>query len=155
MRIRPLILCLVLVAPLPLAAQGRPVGVRGVRNLNFGMVLPGVPQTVLRTDAANSGQYDIAGDRDAVVQLTFTLPSAMTGPGGAALPLSFAAGDAGYSQSQAIGSQVGFDPRAAFVATLSKTGRASVFLGGTALPSTAQRAGTYTATVTLTVAYVP
>ena len=74
----------------------------------------------------------------------------------AAMPLSFGASDAGYSQSQSIGSQVTFDPRTSFIAsTLNQQGRGSVFLGGTANPTTNQRAGSYTATITLTVAYYP
>jgi len=79
----------------------------------------------------------------------------MIGPGGALMPLSFRAGDAGYSQSQLIGSQVGFDPRQSFTATLSNNGRGSVFVGGRANPATNQRAGAYTATITLTVTVLP
>jgi hypothetical protein len=79
----------------------------------------------------------------------------MTGPAGAQLPLSFSSSDAGYSQSQAIGSQVGFDPKQPFTATLSNNGRGSVFIGGTANPTTGQRAGVYTATITLTVTVLP
>jgi hypothetical protein len=79
----------------------------------------------------------------------------MTGPSGALMTLSFGAGDAGYSQSQAIGSQVGFDPKQSFTATLSNNGRGSVFVGGTANPATNQRAGAYTATLTLNVTVLP
>jgi hypothetical protein len=49
---------------------------------------------------------------------------------------------------------VAFDPRLPFIGTLPDNGRASVFLGGTANPAPAQRAGSYSGTVTLTVAYV-
>jgi hypothetical protein len=134
----------------PLQAQ-RPLTVTGMRGLTFGSVLAGVPRTILRTDPANSGQVDIKAPNNSLVLLTFVLPAAMTGPLGALLPLSFGAGDAGYSQAQTIGSQVGFDPRQPFNATLSNNGRASVFLGGTARPSAGQRAGAYTGTITLTV----
>jgi hypothetical protein len=79
----------------------------------------------------------------------------MTGPAGAQLPLSFGSSDAGYSQSQAIGSQIGFDPKQPFTATLSNNGRGSVFVGGTANPTANQRAGAYTATLTLTVTVLP
>ena len=79
----------------------------------------------------------------------------MTGPSGALMPLSFGAGDAGYSQAQTIGSQVGFDPRQPFTATLSNNGRGSVFVGGRANPATNQRAGGYTATLTLNVTVLP
>ncbi|HEY3280119.1 MAG TPA: hypothetical protein VGJ83_06365 [Gemmatimonadales bacterium] len=142
-------------SPLPLGAQGKPVTVTGIRGVTFGVVLPGVALVIMRTDPANSGQLDIKGPNRGQVQLTFTLPSAMTGPAGAQMPLVFGSSDAGYSQSQAIGGQIGFDPKQPFTASLSNSGRASVFVGGTANPVANQRAGTYTATITLTVTLLP
>ncbi|HLZ46270.1 MAG TPA: DUF4402 domain-containing protein [Gemmatimonadales bacterium] len=138
----------------PLYAQGKPLTVTGVRGITFGAVLPGVPRVISRMDPANSGQFDIRGPKGNVL-LTFALPIAMTGPGGALMALTFGAGDAGYSQSQTIGSQVGFDPKQPFTATLSNSGRGSVFVGATANPATNQRAGAYTATITLTVTVLP
>lgn len=139
----------------PLQAQAKPLTVTGARGLTFGAVLPGVPRVVSRTDPANSGQYDIRGPNRNQMVLAFVLPVAMTGPAGALMPLSFGASDAGYSQSQTIGSQVGFDPKQPFTATLSISGRGSVFVGATANPATNQRAGAYTATLTLTVTLLP
>jgi hypothetical protein len=138
-----------------LQAQGKPLTVTGVQGVSFGAVLPGVPLVINRTDAANSGQFDIRGVKDSQVLLTFTLPTAMTGPVGAQMPLVFGSSDAGYSQSQAIGSQIGFDPKQTFTAVLSKNGRGLVFVGATANPATNQRAGAYTATITLTVTVLP
>jgi len=134
----------------PLGAQGKPLTVTGVRGVTFGTVLPGVPRVVLRTDPANSGQIDIRGPKGQVL-LTFVLPVSMTGPAGALMPIIFGASDAGFSATQAIGSQVGFDPKQPFTATLPNNGRASVFVGATATPATNQRAGAYTATIILTV----
>ena len=139
----------------PLQAQGKPLTVTGVRGLAFGAVLPGVPRVVLRTDPANSGEYDLKGVKDAQVLLTFTLPTVMNGPAGAQMPLAFGSDDAGYSQSQSINSQIGFDPRQTFTGVLSKNGRGSVFIGARANPNTNQRAGAYTATLTLTVTVLP
>jgi len=139
----------------PLVAQGHPLTVTGVRGLTYGTVLPGVARIILRTDPANSGQFDIRGPNRSQVLLSFVLPAAMVGPSGALMPLSFGAGDAGYSQSQLIGSQVGFDPSQPFTATLSNNGRGSVFVGGRANPATNQRAGGYTATLTLNVTVLP
>jgi hypothetical protein len=139
----------------PLGAQGKPLTVTGVRGLTFGAVFPGVPLAVTRTDPANSGQLDIKGSNRSQVLLSFVLPLAMTGPAGAQLPLVFGSSDAGYSQSQSIGSQVGFDPKQPFTATLSNNGRGSVFVGGTANPAANQRAGGYTAVLTLTVTVLP
>lgn len=142
------------VVPAALGAQGKPLTVTGVRGVTFGAVFPGVARVISRTDPANSGQYDIKGPKGNVL-LAFVLPLTMAGPAGAQMPLAFGAGDAGYSQSQAIGSQVGFDPKQPFTAVIPNNGRASVFLGGTANPAANQRAGAYTATITLTVTVLP
>lgn len=136
-------------------AQGKPLTVTGARDLVFGAVFPGVPRVISRTDPANSGQFDLKGPNRSDILLTFTLPLTMIGPAGAQMPLAFGSSDAGYSQSQSIGSQVGFDPKQSFTATFSNNGRGSVFIGGTANPAANQRAGAYTATITLTVTVLP
>lgn len=137
------------------AAAQRPITVTGLQSLAFGTLLPGVPTTISRTDPVKSGQFTLTGPRNSQASLVFTLPPALVGPGGALLPLVFGGGDAGYSQSLSIASQVGFDPRQRFVLTLSQRGRGSVFLGGAAQPTPTQRAGAYTATIILTVATYP
>ena len=152
--LRVLIAALVLSAAPMLQAQGRPLTVTGVRGVTFGAVLPGVPRVVSRTDPANSGQIDLRGPKGPVL-LTFVLPIRMIGPGGALMPISFGASDAGFSATQTIGSQVGFDPKQAFTATLPANGRGSVFVGATANPATNQRAGAYTATIVLNVTVLP
>jgi len=138
----------------PLLAQGKPVTVTGVRGVTFGTVLPGVPSVVLRTDPANSGQFDIKVPKGPIL-LSFVLPVTMTGPGGALMPLTFGASDAGFSPTQTIGSQVGFDPKQPFTTPVPNNGRASVFLGSTANPAANQRAGAYTATIVLNVTVLP
>lgn len=139
---------------LPLHGQGKPLTVTGVRGVTFGAVLPGVPRAITRTDPANSGQFDIKGPKGPIL-LSFVLPLTMSGPAGALMPLSFGASDAGFSATQAIGSQVGFDPKQSFTGTIPSNGRASVFLGATANPATNQRAGAYTATIILNVTVLP
>ena len=141
--------------PRVLVAQGKPLNVPGVRSLTFGPVFPGVARVISRTDPANAGQFDIGHAKFNPIQLTFTLPSVMVGPAGATMPLVFGASDAGYSSPETITSQVGFDPRVPFTTALDKNGRAAVFIGGTALPAPSQRAGAYTATITLTVTVLP
>jgi len=141
--------------PPVVGAQGKPLTVTGVRGITFGAVFPGVPRVISRTEPANSGQIDLKGPNRSDILLTFTLPLTMTGPAGAQMPLAFGSSDAGYSQSQSIGSQVGFDPKQSFTATFSNNGRGSVFIGGTANPAANQRAGAYAATITLTVTVLP
>ncbi len=145
---------LVLASTRPAAAQT--LRVSALQGVSFGTMLPGVSTVVPRTDGARAAEFDIKGTGGGrVVQLQFTLPAALSGPSGATIPLSYSAGDAGFSAQQSIATQVGFDPRQSYTATLSGNGRASVFLGATANPSTSQTAGSYSATLTLTVAYFP
>jgi len=146
---------LVATVPPALGAQGKPLNVTGVRSLTFGVVFPGVPRVVLRTDAANAGQFDIGHAKFSPIQITFALPAVMTGPAGATMPLVFGANDAGYSSPETITSQVGFDPRVPYATALDKNGRAAVFIGGRAQPLSSQRAGNYTATITMTVTVLP
>jgi hypothetical protein len=126
------------------------ISVRGVRGLIFGTVVPGVPARVLRTDAANSGQFEVRGPPPKLIQMTLTLPAALNGPAGATMPLSFATNDAGYSITNSIASQIAFDPNRTYT-TFLITNRVGVFLGGTVSPSVGQRAGSYSGTVVLSV----
>ena len=129
----------------PLAAQ---VQVNGIDNVRFGNLLGGIPKTVLRTNASAAGKYNIITPGNRFILIAFTLPTVMAGPGGATMPISFAGTTAGYSDAQAIGSQIGFSPSTGTLRR-STDGLASVFLGGTVTPAAAQAAGSYTATVTL------
>jgi hypothetical protein len=150
---------LLLAAGLLLAGSARGeaqfIQVTGIQGVDFGSMVPGISKAVSRTDALSAARFDIKGAGSGrTVEVQFSLPAALTGPGGASLPLSYSAGDAGYSAQQSIGSQTGFDPRTVFVATLSANGRGSVFLGCRASPAANQPPGAYTATLTLSVAYV-
>jgi hypothetical protein len=131
------------------------IQVTGIQGVDFGGMVPGISRVVSRTDALSAARFDIKGAGSGrTVELRFSLPAALTGPGGASLPLSYTAGDAGFSAQQSIGGQTGFDPRIPFVATLSASGRGSVFLGCRATPAANQPPGTYSATLTLSVSYV-
>jgi hypothetical protein len=70
------------------------------------------------------------------------------------VPLVFGPGTGGYSATQDIDSQVGFDPWVPTVLALPQNGRGMIYLGGTALPPAQAPAGAYSATVTLTISYV-
>lgn len=153
MRLFALVLGLAALVAAPALAQGRKIRVQGIRPLSFGVLLAGTPTSILRTDPANSGQFDLAAQNNDVVILTFSLPSTMGGPAGASMPLTFGGNDAGFSAQQSIADQVAFDPRLAYMAVMSKTGRGSVFLGGTVTPAFNQAPGAYSATITLTVLY--
>ena len=154
MRRRLLAAVLLLTAPLA-AGRAQNIQVTGIQGVSFGSMLPGVSTIVSRTDALRAARFDIKGaGTSRIVELRFTLPAALSGPGGATLPLSYTAGDGGFSAEQSVASQIGFDPRTAYTATLSGPGRGSVFLGCRATPAANQAAGNYSATLTLTVAYL-
>jgi hypothetical protein len=147
------------VAGLAIAAPATParaqVLVSAIQGIAFGAMLPGVPTTVSRTDGASGGRFNLEGPKDTQVLLQFSLPAAMSGPGGAALPVSFGSADAGYSPQQNINNQTGFDPRSPQMVEISSSGRGSVFLGATARPGLAQPSGAYTGTLILTVIVIP
>lgn len=136
------------------AQQPRPLTPTGTQNLQFGTVLPGVPVTVLRTDPAFSGQFQVRGTARAPVRVDLTLPAALTGPSGSSLPLLFGAADGGWSTSPSINSATGFDPRTPLTTTLSTAGRLYLFLGGQVVPPGQLLPGPYSATITITVTYL-
>jgi hypothetical protein len=137
------------------ALHGQNIQVTGIQGVSFGGMLPGMPRVVSRTDGLNGARFDIKGAGNTrIVELQFTLPAALSGPGGATLPLSYTAGDAGFSAQQSVADQIGFDPRTPYTAVLSGPGRGSVFLGCRATPAANQAAGNYSATLTLTVTYL-
>lgn len=131
----------------PLAAQV--VQVNRVDDIRFGNVLGGVANTVLRTDAARAGRFDIITPPGARITGTFGLPAVMNRAGGGTMPISFAGNTAGYSDAQSIGSQVAFDPRFGGM-VIATDGRASIFMGATVTPAVGQAPGNYTATIILT-----
>jgi hypothetical protein len=132
---------------------GRPLSALSRQMLDFGTLFSGTPTRVSRFDALRAGQFELRGFKGSEVRVDLGLPSALTGPKGAKVPLQFTAGDGGYARDGVIGTAAPFDPRSALVTTLSANGRLYLFLGGTASPAARQPAGTYAGTVTVTIAY--
>jgi hypothetical protein len=132
---------------------GRPLNALSRQTLNFGTMFGGTPNKVSRLDALRAGQFELRGAKGAEVRFDLGLPTALNGPAGAKMPLTFAPGDGGYTLDGTIGTAAPFDPRHALISTLSNNGRLYLFLGGTATPAARQPAGTYAGTVTLTIAY--
>ena len=142
-------------SPVPACGQGnagRPLSALSRQMLDFGTLFSGTPARISRFDALRAGQFEFRGAKDSEVRIDLGLPPAMTGAGGAKLPLQFAGGDGGYARDGIIATAAPFDPRAPLVTTLSGNGRLYVFLGGTATPAARQSAGTYTGTVIVTIA---
>jgi hypothetical protein len=124
--------------------------VTGSRDLDFGDVFPGVNKAI-GIAAPTSGQFTLAGQSSANVNLSFTLPANLVN-GGNNLPIGTWTGC--HNTSNATAGCTSFTPSAANTASqFSGTGGLWVWVGGTVSPAANQAAGTYTGTVTLTAAY--
>ncbi len=74
-----LLLGLLAFAVSPLAAQNT---VTGVRDLDFGIVIRGIPNTVLPSDPIRSGRFYVRYRLNRQVQVRLTLPSSLGRVGG-------------------------------------------------------------------------
>ncbi|MGY6557757.1 MAG: hypothetical protein ACXIT9_00575 [Nitritalea sp.] len=145
-----------------LADQIKSVTPAGVPTVNGGSLF---------TANVQSGAFMVQATAGSSVELTFTLPAVLDGPGGATLPINFAtnaAGDpvdfaaiaVGDNLQTAIGGALtAFSPVNAFthtVGTNALTGFSNgffVLIGGTVSAAAAQATGTYTGVITLEAAY--
>jgi len=134
----------IFVVPRPLVAIAR-------RDLSFGMVLPGIPASVLTSDVRYSGLFEIHGTKYGTVRVELLLATTLTSSTGQELPMSFGPGDGAAATDRGRFHGVPFDPRQPLIATLGANGKLYVRLGGTVLPSRAQADGTYRATITLSI----
>jgi hypothetical protein len=136
----------------------------GTRALQFGVIVPGTTSVTVLPRTRNGGEFRIAGVKNRKsVDISFTLPTQLTGPGGSSIPLSFSGNYAGLCEIDASGicdlaSFTTWDPVATptyhDLPTRYKPGRKvytydayQVYLGGVASPSTTQRQGTYSASI--------
>jgi len=128
--------------------------VTGTNDLDFGTVVPGTPATVDKADIGDAGEYVIAGNPTAEVNLDFTLPDSLRTAGGEAMDVIFVATDASYDDGsgggQAAPSGV-LNPLVTETQNLGAAGGMTIWIGGQVEPSPAQTGGSYTGTVTLTV----
>ncbi len=133
----------------------RAQAVVGLQNLDFGALIPGVPTTIAKTDPVRSGQFRITGAgffRN--VTISFVLPTVMTGPGGATIPLTFLNTDGGFSGwSGAINNQTTFNPNTPYNGFIW-WGTAGIYLGGRANPSPTQQGGSYSGNIIMTVIFL-
>lgn len=139
----------------------------GVRPLQFGMVVPGTPETVLPSYAAGSlsGEWRLTGTvNQKSVDISFNLPTVLTAPGGRTMPISFNGNYAGLceisdaTQTCQTGSFLAWNPitTPTFHDTPQrwKPGRPkyefnyySIYMGGQVQPSATQAGGNYSATI--------
>lgn len=123
----------------------------GVNDLNFGSTNAGTPKSPasLATDAA---RFAISGEPSYPVNITFTLPTVLTGPGSATIPVAFGGSDGLYWTAYPT-THTTFNPNSVFATSLDSFGNLIIGLSGTVSPPLGTTTGVYTGTITLTVAY--
>lgn len=123
-------------------------------NLTFGTVTAdGTAQAVAPTDAG-AAQFDIAGTPGSEITVTFTLPTQLTN-GTDNIPIAFGATDAGYATDAANqATATAHDPGTVLTTDLdATTGELYVWLGGTVTPAIGISGGSYSADITIDLAY--
>jgi hypothetical protein len=134
-------------------AAGAQFSAVGVRNLAFGLVIPGVTTTVAPSDPVRSGQFEIQAPLGTRLRLDFALPTQLTGPAGA-MPLTFQNNDALLVETGAGAVPQSQNPKSMKPYTMIYGNRLLLFLGGTVIPAGNQATGAYANTVTLTVTII-
>lgn len=134
------------------AGLGPQVAVTGQQNLTFGSGLfPGVTRSVDPRTGATAARFYITGVAGDEVSITVNAPSQLTGqvPG---LPIDTWRYCSGFTAVQA---SCVLETSMPFTRTLTVTtpGQLWVWIGATARPTAAQRAGLYTGTLELVAAY--
>jgi len=141
------------------------LSVSSVQDLDFGSILQGVTATVLRTDAVNSGIFQILGEgsTNSEVSMYMQLPDYLWNgnPGSQdRLTIYFKDTDCtvdttnGTPDAPGLGALVGEDPH-----NIPDTGIGGaanlirIYLGGAVYPAVDQRAGAYLADIILTASY--
>lgn len=135
------------------AGLGPQVQVTGQQNLTFGGGLyPGVARTVNPRTTATAARFLVSGLAAEDVNITFNVPTQLTGPG-PGLPIDTWRYCSGITTVQA---NCVLETTMPFTRTLTPTtpGQLWVWVGATARPTAAQRAGTYTGIIELVAAYV-
>jgi len=128
-----------------------PLTATGVNDLNFGTATAGVPK-VPASLATDAGRFTISGQASTPVTVTFTLPTVLTGPAAATIPITFSSSD-GLEWNPYPGAFTTFDPNAAHFTSLDAVGSLIIGISGTVSPPALTVTGSYTGTVSMTVAY--
>lgn len=130
-------------APRPASAQ---YTISPVQPLAFGYLTQGLIEVVPYTDTFRRGAVSVDGIGQVWIRLV--MPTTLVSPQAATIPLQFLTGDVASQESGKPA--VAFDPTASTRVNLGK-GTAWLFIGGRALPAANQRAGLYSATMTVIV----
>ena len=141
-----------------------PLSGTGTRALQFGVIVPGTTTVTVLPRSSAGGEFRITGLRNRKsIDISFTLPTQLTGPAGASIPLSF---NGNYAALCEIDNSGACETASVFTwnpvttpsfrdqPTRYKPGRKvfayddyELYLGGVASPAANQRQGTYTASI--------
>ena len=136
---------------LSLAEVVLPLAIQGERDLDFGSVLPGFPETVDPFDAT-AGKFRVVGVPGREVLLVADAPGRLNKVnGGGNMSVSFT--------GALTNEELEFNPEVIEVSgstviyTFPQSGQFFIWVGGTVFPSSNQKLGAYAATLTVTVTY--
>lgn len=130
----------------PAARAAAQYSVNQVQPLAFGYLTQGITEVVPFTDTFRRGVVTVNGAGQAWIRLV--VPVTLISPQGSTIPLQFLTGDVASQENGRAA--VAFDPIGSTRVNLDK-GTASIFIGGRAVPAINQRAGLYSATMTIIV----
>lgn len=136
-----------LAGTVPAAAQSA-ASVSAVQPLDFGNLLPGVPETVTVDDAWRRAEVGLVASGNVTIRVV--VPAALVSRDGARIPLTSRFGDGvvRYKNDRLAT----FDPNQPVRVRIPPGhGTASVLVGSTANTSSTQPAGVYTATMVVVV----
>jgi hypothetical protein len=120
-------------------------------NLAFGNTFPSVPKTVLASDGG-AGRLTVVFFPGSHVNLSFSLPAHLAGPGASTMPIGAWTGL--WNTSNSITGATSFTPSTSPTTVLVGSGAVSyIFIGATISPGAAQTAGTYSGTIVVTGVY--
>lgn len=139
---------------IPSLAASQSLSVTGMSSLEFGTeIFPGIDKTVDRTEG-DAAHYEISGEADREVQITFQLPSSLTDGSGNSLSITFTSTDAGYSTDElGQSTATAFDPHTGVITSLGTDGNLYIWLGGTVSPLSSQPGNPYDGDLILDITY--
>ncbi len=127
-------------------------------ELNFGSVPKGVATTVAPNLAA-AGEWQITGNSNAFVNISFTLPTQLTNiqaQPGSTMPISFGAASALWRRAtNNPAGATAFNPSVGTVGRLGPTANPNMYIwiGGTVTPAAAAKPGIYQGTIIVSLSY--
>jgi hypothetical protein len=175
---RPPAVALLLALLLPLALPGRLLGqvtaslgatllidntalvIAQVNDLDFGVVVPGIPTTI-GPQTALAGKFVLHGVKNAEARITFALPTLLT-VGPYSMPISFAddpvTGKFGCHRNQDQQANcTAYTPSTALIVRIRNNAPPQntfyVWIGGKVSPAVGQQPGIYTGLVTMSAVY--